>query len=376
MEDCGEKRVKYAEQQVPSNVPSIGELKKSLPSDCFTPSIFLSFYYVIKDLTIMALLYASMIILTEGAWSLHWIPKYLVIYPIYWFLQGTMMWSVFVLGHDCGHGSFSRSWLINDIVGNVLHSMILVPYYPWKVSHHHHHKNTGNIDKDEIFYPIRTKETSGGLTLSFVPFFGLGGGWFLYLFLGYGFHPRSANHFNPFDPMFARHVVSCMISIACWLAFVAFVLVPYSTFFGLAKVFVHYVVPLFVFASWLVITTFLHHNDEKVPWYADEKWDFVRGNLSSVDRHYGWAHELVHNIGTHQIHHLFIKIPHYKLEEATAVFRKKYPHLVRVSNDGIFHAFYKMFKHWNNHRFIKEDVMYYAYKSKQDGLVDLRRQGQ
>ena len=32
---------------------------------------------------------------------------------------------------------------------------IMVPYYPWKLSHRHHHKNTGNIDKDEIFYPVR-----------------------------------------------------------------------------------------------------------------------------------------------------------------------------------------------------------------------------
>ncbi len=36
--------------------------------------------------------------------------------------------------------------------------MIMVPYYPWKISHHHHHKNTGNIDKDEIFYPVRQTE--------------------------------------------------------------------------------------------------------------------------------------------------------------------------------------------------------------------------
>ena len=41
--------------------------------------------------------------------------------------------------------------------------------------------------------------------------------------------------------------------------------------------------------------------DENVPWYANEKWDFVKGNLSSVDRNYGWAHNLVHNIGTHQV---------------------------------------------------------------------------
>ena len=52
--------------QVPPNIPSIGELKKSLPAHCFTPSLSLSFYYVLKDLTIMTLLYVSMLALTEG----------------------------------------------------------------------------------------------------------------------------------------------------------------------------------------------------------------------------------------------------------------------------------------------------------------------
>ena len=68
-----------------------------------------------------------------------------------------------------------------------------------------------------------------------MPFFGLGGGWFLYLVFGYGYRPRSANHFNPWDPMFARHVVPCAVSVACWAAFVAFVLAPYSSAFGLAR---------------------------------------------------------------------------------------------------------------------------------------------
>merc|ERR1712027_24682 len=359
-------REKIAEQQVPSNVPSIGELKKSLPPRCFEPSIPLSFYYVFQDLAIVASLYSLMLVLTVGPLSVHWTVKYFAVYPVYWLLQGTMMAAIFCLGHDCGHGSFSKSPLLNDIVGNIVHSMILVPYYPWKLSHHHHHKNTGNIDKDEVFYPIRSKESSSDSTksssmslIALMP----GAAWFAYLILGYGYQPRSnsPNHFNPWDPMFARHTIACAVSIACWLTFFTFAVVPYAATFGLAKVAAHYFVPLFVFASWMVIITFLHHNDEKTPWYADEKWDFVRGNLSSIDRHYGWAHDLIHNIGTHQIHHLFIRVPHYRLEEATAVFREKYPHLVRTSKDPIIPSFLKMFKIWNNLRFINEDAMYHTY---------------
>jgi hypothetical protein len=33
----------------------------------------------------------------------------------------------------------------------------------------------------------------------------------------------------------------------------------------------HYLIPIIVFSSWLVITTFLHHQDENVPWYADDR---------------------------------------------------------------------------------------------------------
>lgn len=50
------------------------------------------------------------------------------------FSIGTLYTSFFVLGHDCGHGSFSFYPLLNDIVGTILHTWILAPYYTWKVN--------------------------------------------------------------------------------------------------------------------------------------------------------------------------------------------------------------------------------------------------
>ena len=69
------------------------------------------------------------------------------------------------------------------------------------------------------------------MKVPFVAFFGLRGGWFLISVVH--LHP-SANHFKPLGP--------CAISIACWMAIVAFVLVPFSSLFGLAIV--HFVAPL------------------------------------------------------------------------------------------------------------------------------------
>ena len=347
MASSPQNKAKYSSPAVPEHVPSIKELKLALPGHCFRPELARSMIYVLKDLVISASLY-TLILLVE-VYELPLICQWLV-FPVYWFLQGTMMWAMFVLAHDCGHGSFSNYTWVNDIVGNILNSLILVPYYPWKLSHQHHHKNTGNIDKDEIFYPIREKDSNGGKP--YIKYFGLGIGWMHYLMFGY--NPRKVSHFNPMNPMFVRQAVKCAISLACNAAWIV-VLVTYYHNYGFSCLLNHYVIPVIVFASWLCITTFLHHHDDDVPWYADDKWDYVRGQLSSVDRDYGWAHSLVHNIGTHQMHHMFTKIPHYHLEEATAAFRKKYPELVRISNASIIPEFIRRFNIFEKDLIISND---------------------
>jgi hypothetical protein len=55
------------------------------------------------------------------------------VWPLYWFVQGTIFWAIFVVGHDCGHGSFSDSSRLNYLVGHVMHSLILVPFHGWRL---------------------------------------------------------------------------------------------------------------------------------------------------------------------------------------------------------------------------------------------------
>jgi len=63
------------------------------------------------------------------------------------------MTGLWVIGHECGHGGFSESPLVNDTVGLAVHSALLVPYFSWKISHRRHHSNTNNMDRDEVFVP-------------------------------------------------------------------------------------------------------------------------------------------------------------------------------------------------------------------------------
>ena len=56
-------------------------------------------------------------------------------YAAYWVCQGCILTGVWVIAHECGHGGFSPSDLVNDIVGSICHSFLLVPYWSWKFSH-------------------------------------------------------------------------------------------------------------------------------------------------------------------------------------------------------------------------------------------------
>ncbi|KAK7480593.1 hypothetical protein BaRGS_00028169 [Batillaria attramentaria] len=339
---------------IPRKLPTIVDIKRALPQHVFQSRMSTSMYYAVKDLVQVA----GMFLLAEWVWSSSLLPTWALwlLLPVYWLIQGTFFTAMFVLGHDGGHSSFSSSDLLNDVVGTVFHTFLLCPYYCWKLSHRQHHKNTGNMDKDEVYYPVREKDHG---SVGKLPTLAVGFAWFNYLVRGYG--PRRVYHFNANHPMFAKHTLQCAVSIACVAAW-ASVLWQCALTFGFWKVFVHFVVPEFIFGTFIVIITFLHHTDENVPWYDNSLWNFVRGQLSSVDRHYGWCHDIIHNIGTHQIHHLFTKVPHYHLEEATRVFREKFPELVQTREERILPAFWRMFAKYSAQVVISDATRVHVYK--------------
>jgi acyl-lipid omega-6 desaturase (Delta-12 desaturase) len=53
---------------------------------------------------------------------------------------------LFMIQHDCGHGSFFRHRLVNDWVGRVIGVFTLTPYDLWRRAHGIHHATSGNLD--------------------------------------------------------------------------------------------------------------------------------------------------------------------------------------------------------------------------------------
>ncbi|CAH8359646.1 unnamed protein product [Eruca vesicaria subsp. sativa] len=71
--------------------------------------------------------------------------------------------------------------------------------------------------------------------------------------------------------------------------------------------------------GWTLIYLHLHGHEDKLPWYRGKEWSYLRRGLTPLDRDYGLIINIHHDIRTHVIHHhhLFPRIPHYHLEEAT-----------------------------------------------------------
>jgi omega-3 fatty acid desaturase (delta-15 desaturase) len=137
----------------------------------------------------------------------------------------------------------------------------------------------------------------------------LGTAWFYYIVRGH--FPRNVWHLNPNDPLFIKYQSQGRVAWSVVsLGTMALIFYRLAQSLGWWTLTYYYFAPLWVFGTWLVITTFLHHQEENTPWFADGTWNYVKGNLSSIDRSYWPFDGITHNIGTHQVHHLFPIVRH------------------------------------------------------------------
>lgn len=127
--------------------PSLAQLKRAIPPESFESSLTTSLLYLGRDIV-----YA--IILVNIALRIDMIPCQairIIAWALYSFIQGCDGTGLWIFGHECGHGAFSKYDKLNDFLGWQIHSTLLVPYFSWRISHARHHRYTGHITKDVVF---------------------------------------------------------------------------------------------------------------------------------------------------------------------------------------------------------------------------------
>lgn len=311
-------------------VPTIGDVKRAIPAHLFQRSLARSLLHLAVDLfeaaaaivivlAVTSRLAASSLAIATPAWWLVWI--------VYWIYQGATFTGLWVLAHECGHGGFSDSTLVNDTIGYVLHTMLFVPYAAWQASHAKHHHYTNNMEKDEPFVPSRVPSdgpvptTPSVLATAFNLFIMLTIGWPLYIAVNASgpAKTRLVSHFDPHAPIFspadAWKIHLGNAGLVAWTA----ALVMLGRAVGPALLLALYLPPLLITNMWLVSITYLQHTDADVPHYDAADWNWLRGAVATVDRTLGGFldYKLHHIVDSHVCHHMFSSMPFYNAVAAT-----------------------------------------------------------
>lgn len=220
---------------------------------------------------------------------------------------------IFIIFHDCGHGSFFKSPLLSRIVGVIAGALVCTPYHKWHYEHHLHHQTVGNLDKRGVgdVMTLTVEEFKSRTPLKrfyyrlyrnpiilfiIAPFF-----LFTIAFrIPYKYQPKKVRLYT--------HLTNLGLIIAVFLI---------SLMIGL-KTFLLIQIPILIFASsagvWLF---YLQHQFKDVIWERSDKWDYktIAMEGSSYLKFPKILQWFSGNIGIHHLHHLSPKIPNYNLQK-------------------------------------------------------------
>src|SRR6185436_11469301 len=222
-------------------------------------------------------------------------------------LAGAFVVRIFIIFHDCGHGSFFKTTAANDLTGFLAGVLSFTPYYHWRWEHNIHHANSGHLDKrgigdiwtltvQEYLEASRWKKFAYRLARNPFILFVLAP---LYLFLIRQRIPSlKANRRE-------RHSVYAMNLAILGMAGAL------SSVFGVKAYLLIQLIILMVAGGAGVWLFYVQHQFEGVYWERAEDWDYTRAALEGssfykLPRVLQWFSG---NIGFHHIHHLSARIP-------------------------------------------------------------------
>ncbi len=222
---------------------------------------------------------------------------------------------LFMIQHDCGHGSFFKERRWNDWLGRVLGVLTLTPYDVWRKNHSVHHASTGNLDRrgigDMPTLTVREYQEKSWIGRALyrvvrnpVFLFGLVPFYMFFLQHRLPIGQMRSGWLYWHSAMATNAAVAAILGVLLWLGgwqVVAFVFLPTVLLAAATGVWFFYV----------------QHQFEETVWEREADWNVMEAALNGSS-HYdlpGVLRWITGNIGVHHVHHMASRIPFYRLSE-------------------------------------------------------------
>lgn len=258
---------------------------------------------------------------TFGPYGFLWVAMIFTVqwqYP-YWItlalavVAGGLLVRIFILFHDCCHGSFFASRRANAILGYVTGVLTFTPFEDWRHKHNRHHATAGDLDRRGVgdIWTMTTEEYLAAplrkrLAYRFYrnPFILLGpGSVLLFLFLN-RFSSKGAGKRERGSVSYTNLALLFIVGMATWtIGLQTYLLIQ---------------LPIILIAGGLGLWLFyVQHQFENAYWIRHESWNPLRVALEGssylkLPKILQW---FTGNIGLHHIHHVRPGIPNYHLQQ-------------------------------------------------------------
>lgn len=273
-----------------------------------------------------------------GLWTLGWVAYHAGLWWLALLLSlpaAAFLVRLFMIQHDCGHGSFFEARAANDWVGRTIGLLTLTPYDYWRRTHAEHHATSGNLDRrglgviemltvDEYLALTPIKRLGYRLYRNPAVMFGLGPTFVFFIQQRLPFGMMKAGWRPWVSTLGNTALIAVGVGVMMWLIGVLpVVIVNFTTMVVAATI-----------GVWLF---FVQHQYEGVAWFRQKDWKRDDAALLGSS-HYDLPQPLrwlTANIGIHHVHHLSARIPFYRLPQVL----KDHPELRDMSRIGLRDSF-------------------------------------
>lgn len=229
------------------------------------------------------------------------------------FVSAFFMVRVFILFHDCTHGSFTDHKKANDILGHVFGILSFTPYASWKKEHTIHHGSVGNLDRRGVGdiwtmtvdeYNSKPKHIQGLYRLFRNPLFLFGVAPFFKFLVLNRLSKKIATKEERLSNLYTNiGIIAVGIVFSMIFSFKTYAIMHFAVLYMASSI-----------GLWLF---YVQHQFEEVYWEEAQDWNSKEAALKGSTFYklplvFEW---LSGYIGYHHIHHLNSRIPNYNLKK-------------------------------------------------------------